>query len=544
MPQRSWRRPALACALGLLAFVLAGDPVPKLETAPRFAARRRVRPGFVHRPRNGPGPADRPLLRGPPALGCPDPGDARAPARPPPTRPKPGAPPCSTAASGASCSPSPSTGSPPASSSTSGCSGRASPCPADALLLLFVHQFMGGLVNGLVAEALLRVPVLRSLLPARDDLRAMSLEQYVFSRVVFVATIPALVLALLFTRTAYDGALARSERRTVARLQEAQARLRADLSRSAARRCSGWPGSSRWTGTRPAPATSRCWPCSRRPPASTSSSSCRPRVACSPDLQGGSPLAETALGADLGRPALVPGGPRPHRPRGLAPLPGREEPGARGDPGRAPPARRRQASGRARRDPRPTHPRPGLPEGGDAPQAEHVTVLDPHHLVLATRRPDLRTGDSLRGILAPSLTEAAAATPFAFEPGGDARASPRPSGLETRRRGLRAASALGLRRPRGPARPGDADASSCRWRDASSPSSPACWAFSTRGGALRTAGSPGRSWPWTTRAAPSPRAASRRRPPSAGSSEARSPRSARWPSASWPCATRWPTRTP
>jgi diguanylate cyclase (GGDEF)-like protein len=101
--------------------------------------------------------------------------------------------------------------------------------PLDALVLLFVRQLGSGLLGALLAEALLRIPAVQPLLPARDDLRAASLQQYVFNRVVFVATIPALVLVLLFTRAAYDGALARSEARTLATLQEAHAALRAAL---------------------------------------------------------------------------------------------------------------------------------------------------------------------------------------------------------------------------------------------------------------------------------------------------------------------------
>src|SRR6185295_18441254 len=87
----------------------------------------------------------------------------------------------------------------------------------DALALFYVQQLFAGLLNALLAEALLRLPGLASLLPARDEIAPASLQHYVFSRIVFVATLPALVLALLFTRTAYDGALARTEAHTADR---------------------------------------------------------------------------------------------------------------------------------------------------------------------------------------------------------------------------------------------------------------------------------------------------------------------------------------
>ena len=101
--------------------------------------------------------------------------------------------------------------------------------PLDALGLLFVQQLFGGLLNALIGEALLRVPAVTAFLPARDDVRAASLQHYVFSRVVFVATIPALVLAFLFTRTAYEAELGRAESRAARTAQEVRAALRTAL---------------------------------------------------------------------------------------------------------------------------------------------------------------------------------------------------------------------------------------------------------------------------------------------------------------------------
>ncbi|HEY5908202.1 MAG TPA: hypothetical protein VIZ31_09160, partial [Vicinamibacteria bacterium] len=231
MPQPSWRRPLLACVLGLLALVLGGGAdVPKLDSAPGFAPGGALLLASFIGLGTGAGVLTGvlsvvPLIAAVPLLG-----------------------PASIllallrlAEAWGACLLYRRVGSLVFAVSlywlTAGllldllALGLGFDLPMDALALLFVHQFVGGLVNALVAEAFLRLPWLQSLLPARDDLRAMSLKQYVFSRVVFVATIPALVLALFFTRAAYDGALARSDARLVSRLQEAQGSLSADLAR-------------------------------------------------------------------------------------------------------------------------------------------------------------------------------------------------------------------------------------------------------------------------------------------------------------------------
>jgi diguanylate cyclase (GGDEF)-like protein len=79
--------------------------------------------------------------------------------------------------------------------------------------LLFIKQVFNGILNGLLAEAILRMPGRPSWLPARDSIVPFSLKQYVFNRVVFVVMIPALGLAILLTRSAYE-----------ARISEAYAR--------------------------------------------------------------------------------------------------------------------------------------------------------------------------------------------------------------------------------------------------------------------------------------------------------------------------------
>src|SRR5258708_2398088 len=95
----------------------------------------------------------------------------------------------------------------------------------DFLTLLFIKQVFNGILNALIAEAILRLPGVRVWLPARASILPASLKQYVFNRVVFVVMIPALALAVLFTRTAYQGHILQAQ----AREQHAAVELRTDL---------------------------------------------------------------------------------------------------------------------------------------------------------------------------------------------------------------------------------------------------------------------------------------------------------------------------
>jgi diguanylate cyclase (GGDEF)-like protein len=79
--------------------------------------------------------------------------------------------------------------------------------------LLFIKQVFNGILNALIAEAVLRVPGRPRWLPARDSILPFSLKQYVFNRVVFVVMIPALGLALLLTRSAYEGKISEAHAR-------------------------------------------------------------------------------------------------------------------------------------------------------------------------------------------------------------------------------------------------------------------------------------------------------------------------------------------
>jgi diguanylate cyclase (GGDEF)-like protein len=75
----------------------------------------------------------------------------------------------------------------------------------DLLTLLFIQQILNGIANALLAEGLLRLPFVSRILPARDSIFAATLRQYVFNKILFVVMIPALALALLYSRSSYQG---------------------------------------------------------------------------------------------------------------------------------------------------------------------------------------------------------------------------------------------------------------------------------------------------------------------------------------------------
>jgi diguanylate cyclase (GGDEF)-like protein len=91
--------------------------------------------------------------------------------------------------------------------------GGAMGLPREYVALLFIKQVFNGILNALIAEAALRLPGRPSWLPARDSIVPFNLRQYVFNRVVFVVMIPALALAILLTRSAYEGHVARAHAR-------------------------------------------------------------------------------------------------------------------------------------------------------------------------------------------------------------------------------------------------------------------------------------------------------------------------------------------
>jgi diguanylate cyclase (GGDEF)-like protein len=96
----------------------------------------------------------------------------------------------------------------------------------DFITLLFIKQVFNGILNALIAEAVLRLPGVRLWLRARDSILPASLKQYVFNRVVFVVMIPALALAVLFTRTAYQGHILQAQAREQHAAQELRTGLR------------------------------------------------------------------------------------------------------------------------------------------------------------------------------------------------------------------------------------------------------------------------------------------------------------------------------
>ena len=91
--------------------------------------------------------------------------------------------------------------------------GGAIGLPREYVTLLFIKQVFNGILNALLAEAVLRLPGRPSWLPARDSIVPFSLRQYVFNRVVFVVMIPALGLAILLTRSAYEAQIAGAQAR-------------------------------------------------------------------------------------------------------------------------------------------------------------------------------------------------------------------------------------------------------------------------------------------------------------------------------------------
>jgi diguanylate cyclase (GGDEF)-like protein len=79
--------------------------------------------------------------------------------------------------------------------------------PLDFLTLIFIKQVFNGILNAILAEGLLRIPAIATRLPSHDSILSNTLKQYVFSRVFFVVLIPAVVLAILYTRAVYEGAI-------------------------------------------------------------------------------------------------------------------------------------------------------------------------------------------------------------------------------------------------------------------------------------------------------------------------------------------------
>ena len=101
--------------------------------------------------------------------------------------------------------------------------------PRDLLVLVFIKQVFSGILNALVAEGVLRIPAIASRLPARDSILSATLKQYVFSRVLFVVMIPALALAILYTRAAYQGEIQETHSRVERSAQEIQGAMQEAL---------------------------------------------------------------------------------------------------------------------------------------------------------------------------------------------------------------------------------------------------------------------------------------------------------------------------
>ena len=107
--------------------------------------------------------------------------------------------------------------------------GGVAGLPLDFLTLIFIKQVFNGILNALVAEGLLRVPAIASRIPSHDSILSATLKQYVFSRVLFVVMIPALALAILYTRTAYQVEIQDVRSRVGRTAQEVRGALREAL---------------------------------------------------------------------------------------------------------------------------------------------------------------------------------------------------------------------------------------------------------------------------------------------------------------------------
>ena len=275
---------------------------------------------------------------------------------------------------------------------------------ADALALFFVQQLFMGLLNALLAEGLLRLPGAASLLPARDEIAPATLQHYMFSRIVFVATLPALVLALLFTRTAYDGELVRSEAHTAGTAQAVSAALRValvertnGLQRLARQLEMDWAAGgaeppARLLALQPAPLGFD----------DVSFVDLRGRVLAR--TPGGRRIRETAPGSDLrGRPWLREA--LDHRRSTTSPLLRSSSPGRREEAIlMAEPLLGADGISRgalvASFDPRALAPALTAHEPHGS---ERTTLLDAAHVVLASLEPSFETGASLLGYLPPPM---------------------------------------------------------------------------------------------------------------------------------------------
>jgi PAS domain S-box-containing protein len=82
---------------------------------------------------------------------------------------------------------------------------------AEYVTLLFIKQIFNGILNALIAEALLRIP-LPSWIGEHAEPRApLELRTYVFNRTMLVVMVPVSLLALTFTRTAYEEQISRAD---------------------------------------------------------------------------------------------------------------------------------------------------------------------------------------------------------------------------------------------------------------------------------------------------------------------------------------------
>ena len=107
--------------------------------------------------------------------------------------------------------------------------GGVAGLPLDFIILVFIKQVFNGILNALVAEGLMRIPAIAARIPSHDSILSATLKQYVFSRVLFVVMIPAIALAILYTRTAYLGEIHDVRSRVERTAQDVRGALREAL---------------------------------------------------------------------------------------------------------------------------------------------------------------------------------------------------------------------------------------------------------------------------------------------------------------------------
>ena len=81
------------------------------------------------------------------------------------------------------------------------------------VVLVFVKQVFNGIIIAMLAELLLRLPIVNNLLTSGKDTAVTELRSYIFNRTIFVAMLAVLVLGLWFTRATYQNRIGQTQLR-------------------------------------------------------------------------------------------------------------------------------------------------------------------------------------------------------------------------------------------------------------------------------------------------------------------------------------------